>query len=94
MISLQRRNGLDPELIVRTLAEGGMDARAVDHLLRRLERVKREPSFLAIAPAGGSEAAAHMLAAMTKAGQEETQGLDSHTLDRVSQLVGRWYHAK
>jgi hypothetical protein len=79
-------SGLDPALIARTLGRGGAEPRQVAHALRRLEHLKRDPSFLEIKD--DSDAAMQdMLARVAAAGAERNQGLSQETIDHINEII-------
>jgi hypothetical protein len=79
---------IDPRLLASMAARNGIEKDAIVHALRRLERLKRDPSFLEVPPwtpvRGDDSRSWEMLRRM---GANPTQGLDRKTLDAIDVLV-------
>ena len=55
---------IDPATVAESLSSAGIERKAVERALYRLERLKRDPDFLALGPAGGIKGARQMLRRM------------------------------
>jgi hypothetical protein len=75
--------GIDERLVVDVLARSGLSSRAAIYTLRRLARMKRDPSFLEI----GADGAEAMVRRVAEAGASRKQGLLEAEEDAINQLV-------
>jgi hypothetical protein len=78
--------GIDPHTVARTLVAGSADDRQVAHVLRRLEHMKRDASFLEI-KRDGPEGMSEMLARVAEAAESRSQDLPSDVSERLNQII-------
>jgi hypothetical protein len=77
---------IEPATVAKVLMGSGADPRQAAHALRRLERLKRDPSFLAIhkpGPAGATE----MLARVADAAESRNPGLPDDVLEGINRTL-------
>ena len=85
---------IDPAAVARVLAGSGIEQDAAVHVLRRLERLKRDPSFLEVPRKGGQRAVAiQMYLRSSHAGRSRTQGLGRADRARIDSVVAEAYAA-
>lgn len=84
-------DGIDAAEVAGVLADSGIEADAAVHVLRRLERLKRDPSFLEVPKGSARVAAVRMYWRATLAGRSRTQGLERPDLARIDAIVADAY---
>jgi hypothetical protein len=77
---------IDRVAVARLLLLSGAGDRQVAHVLRRIERLRRDARFLEI-DRPGSEGVAEMLTRVTEAAESRTQGLSQDDLDEINQVI-------
>ena len=75
---------IDLHQTAQILSRLGIERPAIVLTLRRIQRVKNDPSFLRIDPARGVAGTAER---MTREGSDETQGLSQQQLQRIDRMV-------
>jgi hypothetical protein len=77
---------IDPATVARVLSASGAEPRQTAHVLRRLERIKRDPDLLAITRPG-PEGLAELLARTAQAAHMREQGLSPPELDAINRII-------
>ena len=91
--TLQWLREIDPIMVADVLAGAGIEREATVHVLRRLERLKRDPSFLEVPKGGRRAVAIQMYVRATLAGRSRTQGLRRSQRAAIDDIVARAYAA-
>lgn len=84
-------DAIEPAQVARVLASSGLERDATVHVLRRLERLKRDPSFLEVPKGSRRAVAVKMYVRASLAGRSRTQGLSRADRARVDAIVGDAY---
>jgi hypothetical protein len=86
--------GIDASAVARVLAASGIEPDAAVHALRRLVRLKRDPSFLEVPRRGSKRAIGiQMYLRASLAGRSHTQGLRWADRARIDVIVADAYRA-
>lgn len=83
---------IDRSDVARALSSAGIERKAVERALFRLERIKRDPDFLALGPQGGMKGARQMLRRIRRAAAlQPDQGLTRAERRELRRVADAFY---
>jgi hypothetical protein len=77
----------DPKTVAKSLGDSGIDKLAMTHVLRRLARLQKDPTFMEIGTPTGSANSSAMVSKMAEIAKKDTQDLTPAELSAIDEIV-------